>query len=205
MSSGAVVQVCAPWSGNNGCSANGWAWSCGWPTRPRINSRLESCTTRCKPRSLTSSTAGPACGLAPLAQDPTFHCRQSQCGSSEAERRSSHELQPFPTHPRSGSMQHWAVGSRTELEAIADQLLSVVMLLAHDPIARRLRRCDWEECQRFYVAVRDHKRGHSFCSEEHRRLFDVATRDPAEAAAYMREWRKNRARERNRAARKAKR
>jgi hypothetical protein len=113
-----------------------------------------------------------------------------------------------PTLPDTPAVRldaHWAVGSRTELEAIADQLLSVVMLLAHDPIARRLRRCDWEECQRFYVAVRDHKRGHSFCSEEHRRLFDVATRDPAEAAAYMRDWRKSRARQRNLTARRAKR
>jgi hypothetical protein len=111
----------------------------------------------------------------------------------------------LPDTPPVGLDKHWAVGSRTELEAIADQLLSVVMLFAHDPMARRLRRCDWEDCQRFYFAVRDHKRGHSFCSEDHRRLFDVATRDPAQAAAYMREWRKNRARERNRAVQKAKR
>ena len=111
----------------------------------------------------------------------------------------------LPEMPMVALDKHWAVGSRTELEAIADQLLSVVMLLAHDPIARRLRRCDWEQCQRFYFAERDHKRGHAFCCEEHRRLFDVATRDPAQAAAYMREWRKNRARERDRAARKGKR
>jgi hypothetical protein len=113
-----------------------------------------------------------------------------------------------PTRPETPAAEldkHWAVGSRTELEAIADQLLSVVMLFAHDPMARRLRRCDWEDCQRFYFAMRDHKREHSFCSEEHRRFFDVATRDPTQAAAYMRDWRKKRARQRNRSGRRAER
>jgi hypothetical protein len=95
---------------------------------------------------------------------------------------------------------NWDLRSGPGLEAIADQLLAVVMLLAHDPYAQRLRRCDWHECRRFYFATRDHRRTHSFCSEAHRRLFDLATRDPKAAAAYMKQWRAAVARKKGRRA-----
>ena len=57
---------------------------------------------------------------------------------------------------------------------------------------RLVRTCD--QCGEMFLANGNHRRDHAFCSEEHRRAFDQANRDPKQAAAYMRQWRvKNRA------------
>jgi hypothetical protein len=70
----------------------------------------------------------------------------------------------------------------------ANTLDAIIIALAADPLARRLRRCD--QCRAFFLANANHRRDHSFCSDTHRRLFDVAHRDPDRMAAYMREYRK---------------
>jgi len=83
---------------------------------------------------------------------------------------------------------------RNRLRPLELQLLAVAMLLANDPHSRRLRRCDWEPCRRFFFAARDHRREHSFCCDAHRRAHDIANRDRQEAATYMKQWRAERRR-----------
>jgi hypothetical protein len=71
-----------------------------------------------------------------------------------------------------------------------DLLTAVVLALAADPRARRLRRCDGNECGVFFIARANHRRVHHFCSEAHRRAYDVAHRDPKKLATYMRNYRR---------------
>jgi hypothetical protein len=89
-----------------------------------------------------------------------------------------------------------------ELSGIANQLHAVVMLLAHHPYARRLRRCDWMKCRAFFFATRDHRREHSFCCEEHRREFDLSSRDPKKRREYMKTWRAEQRRRQQRGAKR---
>jgi hypothetical protein len=65
----------------------------------------------------------------------------------------------------------------------------VIYALSADPLGERIRRCD--QCGDFFVARRNHRRKRHFCSEEHRRAFDHAHREPKEQAEYMRQYRQN--------------
>jgi hypothetical protein len=65
----------------------------------------------------------------------------------------------------------------------------VIYALSADPLGERIRRCD--HCRVFFVARRNHSRPHHFCSEQHRRAFDHAHRDPKQQAEYMRQYRQN--------------
>jgi hypothetical protein len=96
---------------------------------------------------------------------------------------------PPERKPRSVAPEWVIEGQGRRLRAIESELHAVVMALAADPRARRLRRCDWAECRAFFFARADHRRQHHFCSEDHRRAHDVAHRDPKAMAEYMRGWR----------------
>jgi hypothetical protein len=84
---------------------------------------------------------------------------------------------------------------------ILEEHFAVVALMAMDPRAACLRRCDWPDCRAFFFVRRDHRREHSFCCEEHRRQYDVANRDPQKVAEGMRKWRAQKAEQRRRLAR----
>jgi len=81
-------------------------------------------------------------------------------------------------------MEVWDFATQHE-----DTLQAVVMALAADPLARRLRRCDWKDCEAYFLAKADHRRPHSFCRAAHRRQYDLAHRDPKATAVYMRTYR----------------
>lgn len=103
-----------------------------------------------------------------------------------------------PTLPERGPhFDGWlwdVAGHESAIAAVERELHAVVMALAVDPMAQKLRCCDWSECRRFFFARANHRREHSFCSEAHRRAFDLAARDPKETASYMRRYRQVKAR-----------
>jgi hypothetical protein len=78
---------------------------------------------------------------------------------------------------------------------------AVAVALSIHPQGALLRQCDWAACGAFFLARSNHRREHSFCCQAHRRAYDVAHRDPATVAAYMREHRRELARRRKRKAR----
>lgn len=71
---------------------------------------------------------------------------------------------------------------------LLEQYRFTLMLLAHPENKGLLRRCD--ECGRFLLGARAHKRKTSFCSDECRFAFNRKRRSKAEQAAYMRDYRK---------------
>ena len=83
------------------------------------------------------------------------------------------------------------VFQKSDAYVILDEetLHTVIIVLAADPRARRLRRCDWQKCRAFFFTKANHRRAHSFCSEQHRRAYDVARRDPEQIAKYMKKYR----------------
>ena len=116
----------------------------------------------------------------PIPELPTQYLPRVGVGFTRGVRVIEIERPPYvpaPEEPLLASADHVA------------RLSGVATALLIHPNGALLRRCDWPQCGRFFLARSNHQRAHSFCCEAHRRAYDVAHRDPAIVAKYMRGYR----------------